>query len=222
MLLANNRPQRRQHHSLTYYLRQTAALLFGAMLAIEYFRVSEITHTFSFWCLALHFVFFQLPLRSRALVWFHPLSYIVAVAEPVRYLILLYTKPGLERDRMELWELSLASVVARALVLHLAPLLFHSLHVALAAVGTGSSTHSLVAGYSSKPRKLILGWSLLCFPLFGWIFDLACPSADAASDTLALERLAPDYEGVARLASGAAAAFAWFLLYFLILRRQHA
>ena len=198
--------------SLRYYLRQSASLLFAGTLATEYFRSTSSTQTFPFWCTALHFVYFQLPQRSRALIWFHPLSYIAAVAAPVRYLFLLFSKPGLERDRAELLELPLPSVLARALVLHLAPLLLHALDI-------GTSQHSLLTGYASKPKKLILAWSLLSYPLFGWAFELVFPPGEdsglggSSGDVLSLERLGPELEQAARVSGIAAMAFAWLLLY---------
>ena len=206
----------RRGHTLSWsrYVRQTAALVFAGTAALEYSRSREMFFTFPCWCMILHFIFFQLPQKSRALVWFHPIAYIASVAAPVRYAFQLYSQPGLELNRMELWDQKLPSILLRTVILNLAPLLFHSLYLATA-------QQSLILGYSLRPRKLILIWSVLCYPIFGFLFELTCTQDSSnVSDTLALERLDADLEGAARMTAFGAACFAWAVLYNSILKRK--
>jgi hypothetical protein len=202
---------------LSRTIRQAAALLFGAFAAVEYHRrSSEANQTFPFWCVSLHFIYFQLPNKSRALAWFHPVSYIAALVTPVQYALLLYAKPRLENDRMEMWEVSLTTILVRAFVLFLAPLLFHALDL--------SSNHSsLTNSYSLKPTKPMYLWSLLSFPFFQGVFELFYPLPTSRGDelVLALDTLPPDFTPLLRYCSWGATLFGFALLYLSVLRHSY-
>lgn len=196
---------------LSFYIRQIAALLFAATLAVEYFRNSEMISVFSFWCLATHFIYFQLPHKSRALAWFHPLSYIAAIVTPVQYGMLLFLKPRLEYDRMELWEIQLTTILVRSFLLYLAPMVFHALDL-------GCNQNSLAKSYSMKPQKLMFVWSAFAYPFFGLIFDFTFPSDEQPTDAMALEYVGSEYVSLMKYTSLGMTLFAWVLLYLQVLR----
>lgn len=196
-------------------IRQVAALTCAATLAWEYVRApSSFFNLFSIWTLFFHFIYFQLPLKSRALVWFHPLSFVGANVIPVSYGHLLMWKPSLETDRVEAWELPLRVIIGRSVLIHLLPVIFHALDI------TVNQAH-LVHSYQSKPYKAMLVWCALSYALLGLIFELVCP------ENIELEGIgiegdidkSREYWHGNKMISLIASIFAFFILYSLVLRR---
>jgi hypothetical protein len=142
-------------------IRKAAAAALGCTLAWDYFRSNGSNlQVFAVWALAIHFIYFQLPLKSRALPYFHALSFVGAYVIPALYGYLLINKPRIEVDHAELWELSPSTVLVRAVIVHFSPLLFHTLDM------SAIQAH-LISAYQTKPRKFIYMWSFLSFGILG-------------------------------------------------------
>lgn len=198
--------------SLSFAIRQVAALLCASMLAWDYFRDPEMIGNLSFWALAVHFIYFQLPLRSRALAYLHPTSFIGACLTPVMYGFLLYWTPMLELNHMELWDVPLSTVVIRAAIINLAPLLFHTLDIT-------SNQVNLIHSYKTKPQKIMLCWSFGSFPALGFIFELMYPESEETSDLQGISR--DEFLKRNRIICFFVLLFSFTVLYLLILRRAY-
>lgn len=198
-------------YGLPYTIRQTAAVCCAATLAWDYCRDSEVLGMFSIWALALHFVYFQLPLSSRALAYFQPASFIGANVVPLSYLYLLFWKPNFEFDHVEQWDLPLSTVIIRCVFVYFAPLFFHALDI------TVNQAH-LITSFQTKPKKFMLLWSFFAFGLLGLIFEFSCPESE---ELIALNGIPSKlFIWRSKVISTLASLFAYFLLYMLILRRS--
>ena len=101
---------------------------------------------FALWTLILHFLYFQLPLKSRALAFFHPLSFCGSIVIPSIYVYKLIKNPNYEVEHMNSWDLPWSSIVTRSLVFNLAPLVFHAIDIT-------SNQDILISAYQLKPQK---------------------------------------------------------------------
>lgn len=104
---------------------------------------------------------------------------------------------------MEVWDCTLSTIVVRALAVYLTPPLLHVLDVA-------ANSDALLRAYESKPWRVFLIWSLICCPLFGVVYELACPEA---------EEDLPPTPRTSKAASLGFSALAFLLLYQLVFRR---
>lgn len=144
--------------------RQLAALLCVFTFAWQIFIDSQNIENDSLWILLLHFVYFQLPLRSRALSFFHPISFVGAIVTPICYLTLIYYKESIFREQMEQWDITWAGIIIRSITIYLLPLIFHCVDIL-------SNQSQLILSYQTKPRKFQYFWSLTSFFLFGMIHE---------------------------------------------------
>lgn len=167
--------------SLPFAIRQIAALLCAGTLAWDYFRDPDVVGNFPVWVLALHFVYFQLPLRSRALAYLHPVSFVGSCLVPIMYLVMCYWSPAVELQHMELWDVAWSTVLIRALLINAAPLLFHTLDITY-------NESNLVNSYKTKPKKVILLWSVFSFPALGFIFEILYPESEETSELNGISR----------------------------------
>jgi hypothetical protein len=145
---------------LSFIIRQIAASCFAGTLAWDYTRDSSAIGNFSIWILAVHFIYFQLPLKSKAIALIHPTSFLGATIIPVMYAYLLFWNPSFEINHMEQWEVAWSTVVIRAFLIYLAPLFFHALDI------TANQT-VLIYSYKIIPEKLLLIWTVISIPLLG-------------------------------------------------------
>ena len=198
--------------NLNYILRQCAALMCATTLAWDYFRAPEVIELFSFWSLGLHFVYFQLPLRSRALAFFHSSSFVAANVMLASYLFLLMSKPSLELDRMEQWDVTYGTIIVRAFLINALPLLFHSLDVTF-------NQDYIISSYQTKPKKVMVTWAFASYCLLGIIFDLCCPDSEEYNNFPGIER--KDFLMRSRMISLIVTIFAVSILYSTILRRAY-
>ena len=198
--------------TISYSIRQIAAVSCAATLAWDYCRSPEVLGMFSIWTLILHFIYFQLPMKSRALSYFHSASFIGSNVTPISYLYLLSWKPTFEMDHVEQWDMTFESVLVRSTLVHFAPLIFHALDITV-------NQTNLIASYSSKPRKLMCLWSLFSFAIFGFVFEFSFPESE---ELIALHGIpSKTFLWYSKLISLAAALFAFFVLHMLILRRAY-
>jgi len=107
-------------------IRYSFALLQAATLAWEYLRDSNAVSSLAVWMLLLHFVYFQLPFRSRASAFSHSISFIGAFSIPILYLYLLYYRPNMEEENMESWNITWDAALLRTFLIHFAPILCHA------------------------------------------------------------------------------------------------
>jgi hypothetical protein len=193
---------------LNSYIRQIAALTFALTLAWDYFRAPEVLGLFSIWSLGLHFIYFQLPLRSRALAYFQATSFVGANVMLASYSNLLLCKPTLESDHMEQWDMQYSTMVVRAFLINVAPLMFHALDVT-------ANQATLIASYQNKPRALITSWAFFSFGVLSVIYEFSFPDSE--------EVMSVSPEGGhlmrSRIITFAVTIFAFMLLYMLVIRR---
>ena len=199
------------HSSCT--IRQAAALLCICTLAWDYFRdPNEVFGSFAIWALVIHFMYFQLPIRSHALAYFHPTSLIGSCLIPVMYSYLLLHKPSLEIFHMQQWDTDQLTVFTRAFLIHLAPLLFHVLDIA-------SNQVNLIQSYQNKPKKFIYIWSVVSFPLVGLVFELLYPETEETNKLLGVSREVFLMRN--KVISLFVLMLTFLVLYLLILRRAY-
>jgi hypothetical protein len=199
--------------TLGYLVRQIASLLCAGMLAWDYFRDPSIVGNFSFWAMALHFTYFQLPLDSRALPYMHSMSFVGACLVPVMYLYLTYWNPHLEAQHVEQWEVAWSTVLTRALLINIAPIAFHSVDI------TVNDIH-LVSAYKPKSRKLIYPWALCSFPALGLLFELVFPESEETSELEGINR--DKFMMRNKYVCSVALLISFGALYLLVLRRAFA
>jgi hypothetical protein len=123
------------------------------------YRDIEGVRQFSLWNLALHFIYFQLPLKSRALPFFHPVSFIGALAIPMIYGYRLYCKPTYEIDYAEQSDLLWNTILFRSFLINFAPMIFHVLDIT-------TNQDRIIIFYQAKSEKGQIIWSMLGFLLF--------------------------------------------------------
>jgi hypothetical protein len=197
---------------INYTLRQAAALSCAFTLAWDYRRDPDVLGLFSVWTLGLHFIYFQLPLKSRALAYLHAISFTACGVMLPLYCHLLMWKPSLETDRMELWDVSFSTIVTRSGLIYFAPVLFHALDVSF-------NQMTLIASYQMKPRKLMYGWSLASFAVFGLIYNMVYPESEETNNIPGID--SRDFLLRCRILSILSTGFTFTLLYSLILRRAY-
>lgn len=194
----------------SYHVRQVAALLCVGTAAWEYCRAPEALEYFSIWILILHFVYFQLPMKSRVVAFFHAPSFIGAGVVPFSYLFLLYWKPNLETDHSNAWDMKLSTLVVRCAMIHFNPILFHSLDVTV-------NQTNLIAAYQMRPRNFMMLWALFSIPLLGAIHNFLFPPSEEFSGLNGITTY--EFMWGSQIVASSAALVAFFLLYMLVLRR---
>lgn len=199
---------------LAFFVRQAAALLLAATVAIEYVRSVDVLSSFSFWTLFLNFIYFQLPLKSRALAWFHPVTFVASFVTPAQYGLLLFAKPRLEYDRMEIFEISITTVLVRSFLIYLAPLCFHALDIAI-------NRDNLAVSYSLKPRKLMLVWACIGYGMLELAFFFLGPVGDPASVAIGMDSLPSELALPGRCVTAFVSVFAALLLYLSLIKHAY-
>ena len=195
-----------------YYLRQFAALTCAITLAWDYFRAPEVLELFSVWALGLHFIYFQLPMKSRAFAYVHSCSFIAAAVGVALYCHLFLWKPSIETDRMELWDVTFSTIVTRACLLHFSPVVFHALDVSV-------NQHQIISAYEKKPRKIMYIWSLISFGLLGIIYNIVYPESEEYSNIAGID--SRDFLLRCRVITLIATTIGFTILWSLILRRAY-
>jgi hypothetical protein len=197
---------------LSSTFRQFAALCCAGIFAWDYNRDPGTLQSFSIWTLIIHFIYFQLPLKSRALSYIHPLSFTGSNVIPLSYIHLLFWKPNFEMDHMEQWDISFKAVVIRSILIHFLPVLFHALDITI-------SQSFLIASYQSQPKKFTLPWSFFSFFLFSFTFDLIYVDSDEFEAFNGLSVLSFLWQN--RFLTLIASVFSFIVLYMLILRHAY-
>ena len=195
-----------------YYLRQFAALTCALTLAWDYFRAPEVLELFSVWALGLHFIYFQLPMKSRAFAYVHSCSFIAAAVGIALYCHLFLWKPSIETDRMELWDVTFSTIVTRACLMHFSPVVFHALDVSV-------NQHQIISAYEKKPRKIMYIWSLFSFGMLGIIYNFVYPESEEYSNIAGID--SRDFLLRCRVITLIATTIAFTILWSLILRRAY-
>ena len=196
----------------SFFIRQTASFMCAGTLAWDYYRDPSVLESFSLWALALHFIYFQLPLKSRAIAYFHPTSLIGAGVMPLMYAYLLFWNPGLELRNMEEWDLSLSTITARSFLIHVAPLLFHTLDITI-------NQEYLISSYRSKPSRIIMAWSVVSFPLLGLLFELTYPETPETTNLVGITR--EEFLYRSKVLGFFGVAFSFCTLYLLVICRAY-
>mmetsp|Transcript_28630 Transcript_28630/g.48102 ORF Transcript_28630/g.48102 Transcript_28630/m.48102 type:complete len:207 (-) Transcript_28630:1094-1714(-) len=193
-------------------IRQVAALTCAGTLAWDFFLDPNIYDSFSAWAMLSHFVYFQLPLKSKALAYLHPTSFIGSCLIPPMYIFLIIWNPRLELNNMELWELNWTTIVVRSILINIAPLCFHALDIT-------SNQDNLISSYSTKPKKLMLFWSWSSFVLMGFIFEIMYPETEETKELQGINR--EDFLKLNKVVGFVFLSFSYTLLYLLVLRRAY-
>lgn len=194
----------------SYFIRQTGAVLCIGTLAWDYCRDNSTIEEFSNWALFLHFLYFQLPLKSRALAFIHPTSFIGANLIPAMYIYLLLWKPSLEVDHMELWDVNWSTVVTRSVLINFTPLVFHSLDIT-------TNQSNLINSYKTKAKKPMYIWSIISFPIIGFIYEFTYPESEDIKDLEDTNIFLKWNKVIALIAL----LFSFSILYFLIFKRSY-
>lgn len=194
-------------------IRQLAALIFAIAFAWEIFRDQLNLECFTTWVLALHFIYFQLPLKSRALSFFHPISFFGAFCKAIELWIHLLYKLNYIQSQVEVFEISLGAVIIRTGLIYLVPLSCHLIDV------TNNSAY-IILSYQTKPKKFQYIWSSLSFLAFGFIFDFFYPSN--TSDDQDVQGITPlTFSRLKKLTSFIGSVFAFLVLFVLILKKAY-
>lgn len=197
------------------YVRTIGAYCCAGTLAWDYYRSYkdysfDSLSSFAIWTLFIHFIYFQLPLKSRALAYFHPVSFTGSIVCPVSYAYLLVCKPSIEEDHMNQWDLTKNVIWTRSFLIHLAPFLFHILDI-------NANQVTLINIYKMKSKNTIILWSLIAYGIFGLIYLLVYPDNE---DIMGLQGITTrDYLWGDKAISLLASIFAFLLLYMMILRK---
>jgi len=198
--------------SYRYYFRQFAAATCAITLASDYFRSPEVLELFSIWALAVHFVYFQLPGKSRALAYSHACSFVGAGVGVALYCHLFMWKPTIETDRMELWDVSFSTVVVRAALVHFAPVVFHALDVSF-------NQQHLIAAYQAKPRKLMYLWAFMSFGALGLVYNVVFPENEESTNIPGID--SRDFLYRSRVVTLLSTLVSFGILWSLVLRRAY-
>ena len=89
-------------------------------------------------------------------------------------------------------------------------MLFHTLDIA-------SNQANLINSYKTKRPRVLLLWSFISLPLFGFVYEFTFPDNSETMDTDGIDR--NDFLKINKVLSLGAMLFTFSLLYFLILRR---
>lgn len=196
-------------HPTMISLRYAAALVTAGTIAWDFARDSNVLLGFSMWNLIIHFVYFQLPSKSRAVAYFHSLSFTGSLLIPLMYLYLLHFNPALESDHMETWNISWDEAVIRSFAVHFAPLVFHTLDMIY-------NRHQLILQYRTKPMKFIYVWSMTSFLLLGFIYEFCFPYSEETDRLQGITR--ESFVLSNKLMAIPFLLIAYGVLYFIILR----
>jgi hypothetical protein len=189
-------------------IRQTSALVLVSTLVWDMFREKyRYEAELATWVLAINFVYFQLPLRSRALAFFHPLAFMTSIVTPTCYLFLMYCNPNYEHQRMNDWDMKWSAMAVRSLLMYAAPLVCHVMDV-------GSIGTKLVFAYQGKSRKLQIGWCILGFFIVDGIHFLLHPNRHDMS----LLGVGENFSLLLLNVKTISVSLAFFALYMLVLR----
>lgn len=210
---SHHRAQEEEEDSYSASWRKWAALLAAGTLAWDYYRDQATFTSFSHWALLLHFVYFQLPLRSIARAYLHSTSFISAFSIPALYICLLVWKPSLEDQHMELWSMDRTAVFVRAFLINFAPLLLHMLELSF-------HRPELVRAYSSRPAQVMFIWPLVSFTVLFVAFDFTFPSTEDTEDLGV--GATDDLARANKLISLSMLAVAYAALYVTVLHRAYA
>ena len=82
---------------------------------------------------------------------------------------------------MEVWEVSSNTVLIRAVLVHLCPLIFHMLDLSI-------NLNSLINAYRPKSKKLMYIWAFCSFPVLGLTFELLFPESEETSELVGISR----------------------------------
>jgi hypothetical protein len=174
-----------------------------------------------------------LPFKSRALAYFHPISFtgitititithynyslhlqlqllLGSFVIPSSYAYLLVCKPSIEEDHMIQWDLSKNVIWTRSFLIHLAPFLFHILDI-------NANQDKLISIYKAKSKNTIILWSIIAYALFGVIYSLIYPDNEEIKELQGITT--SQYLLSDKLISLLASIFAFLLLYMMILRK---
>jgi len=161
-------------HTTVSSVRYAIALLLAATLAWEYLRDSNSVSSFAVWILLFHFVYFQLPLRSRASAYFHSISFVGAFTVPILYIYLLCYRPNMEEENMETWNITWDAALLRTFLMHFAPIFCHILDISI-------NSESIMQQYRLKPRRLMYIWPLVSFHILTFIHEFSFPEPEEAN-----------------------------------------
>lgn len=138
-------------------IRQTSALILVSALVWDTFREKEqFTSELASWTVAANFIYFQLPLKSRALAFFHPLAFVSSIVTPACYVFHCYLNPQYEKLRMDDWGVKWGVMLMRGLLFYALPLFFHAIDIS-------AIRSKLIFAYQGKSRKLQIAWCILGF-----------------------------------------------------------
>ena len=151
----------------------------------------------------LHFIYFQLPMRSRTISYFHPMSFITSIVIITNYITLLLYFPEYEAKYLESTDMSMSTLLLRNFCIYMSPCILHFIDITW-------NQELLILSYEFKPWKIYIPWSMLCYPLFGMMYEFTFPQ---------LEDTEYDINEHSHWVSFASAAFALLMLYFLIFRK---
>ena len=206
--------------SLSFSLRSIAAILFASTLAWDYVRSSETAlGNFSSWSLFLQFIYFQLPLKSRALCLVHALAFITAVSGLLNYVYRLLLDPQLETNNAIKWDIVYNTVILRAVLVNFAPTFVHILDVT-------TNQNQIISSYQGKSRRVMILWCLISPMLLMFLFEIITSITMSERDEESLYNNSKDEGFVpflsnARLVSLVSFLFAFFLLTMLVLRSAY-
>lgn len=153
------------------YLRKFAAVSSAVLLATDYYRDPAIFSSFSMWTLILHFIYFQLPVKSRALAYFHGISFVASLTTPCTYLYLLHFRPSLEEEHMHAWQLPSTMIYLRTAAVYIAPLCYHLVEQSL-------YPEALLASYRYKSLSIIGLWTVACLSTLSFVYEFTFPDSD--------------------------------------------
>lgn len=86
----------------------------------------------------------------------------------MNYVYLIIQVPGYEVKRMEMWDCTWTTIIVRCVLVYLAPLLLHTVDITW-------NIETLLVSYESKPWKVYVAWTVICYPLFGVVYEVTCP-----------------------------------------------
>lgn len=199
--------------SIINQLRKLAASSCIAAVAWDYFRDPQSIAYFPFWVLAIHFIYFQLPIQNRfAVIVFHPLSFIGSIVIIILYSYTLFCNPNLEIDNMDQWDTVWTTVMIRSFLFHVSPLLFHLLDISF-------NRDNLIRSYAKIPRRVLIVWCIISFNIVGFCFDIAFPDVDEMIKIPGINTT--EFLKVSTLLYCGALMLSWSILYFKIIRHLH-
>lgn len=190
-------------------IRQTAALVCASTIAWDYLRTPDIMGVFSIWVLCSHFIYFQLPLKSRALPFFHSCSFIGAAVSPWVYGYLLLWDPSIEINRMNTSDMTFEVIIIRSVCINVAPLIFHALDITV-------NLKVLQHSYMKMPKRLMYVFSFISFGILGFVYEVMCPESEEYEGLDALHKRTFIWRS--KMLSLTVSVIAFFILYTLILK----